>query len=38
MVHLYEKVCKTDTNKYGIREVVDENPFEKGPCIITIFT
>ena len=36
MVHMYEKVCKTEENQYGIREVIDENPLEKGPCIITI--
>ena len=36
MVHLYEKVCKTDNNKYGIKEIQGENPFKEGPCIITI--
>ena len=36
MVHLYEKVCKTDDNKHGIKEIQGENPFPKGPCIITI--
>lgn len=36
MVHICEKVCKTENNKYGIREVLDENPLKKGPCIITI--
>ena len=35
MVHLYEKVCKTEHNKYGIQEVLEENPFKNGPCIIT---
>lgn len=24
MVHIYEKVCKTENNKYGIREVLEE--------------
>ena len=36
MVHLYEKVSKTNDNKYGISKVLDENPFKNGPCIITI--
>lgn len=36
MVHVYEKVCKTEQNEYGIREIFDENPLKKGPCIITI--
>lgn len=36
MVHLYEKVGRTIDNEYGIREVIEENPFEKGPCIITV--
>ena len=36
MVHIYEKVCKTDDNQFGIVEISDENPLTKGPCIITI--
>ena len=36
MVHVYEKVCKTENNKYGIKEVLNENPLKNGPCIITI--
>ena len=36
MVHIYEKVCKTPDNEYGIREITNENPFINGPCIITI--
>ena len=36
MVHIYEKVNKTDDNVYGIKEITDENPLKTGPCIITI--
>ncbi len=36
MVHVFEKTCKTQDNKFGIREITDENPFKNGPCIITI--
>lgn len=36
MVHIYEKVCKTENNQFGIVEISDENPIIKGPCIITI--
>lgn len=36
MVHIYEKVCKTEDNKYGIREITNENSILNGPCIITI--
>lgn len=35
MVHIYEKVCKTKDNIYGMTEVLDKNIF-KSPCIITI--
>lgn len=36
MIHLYEKVCKTKDNKYGIVENNSNNPFLEGPCLITI--
>lgn len=36
MVHIYEKVCKTEDNQYGIKEIQEENLLKKGPCIITI--
>ncbi len=36
MVHVFEKTCKTQDNPFGIREIADENPLQKGPCIITI--
>ena len=36
MIHLFEKGPKTEDCIYGIREITNENPFEKGPCIITI--
>lgn len=35
MIHIYEKVCKTEDNIYGIQEV-KENPFLNGPCILTM--
>ena len=35
MVHIYEKICKTKENQYGIIERNDNNIF-KSPCIITI--
>ena len=35
MVHIYEKICKTKENQYGIVERKEENIF-KSPCIITI--
>lgn len=36
MINVFEKVCKTEKNEFGMEEVKDENPFGKGPCIITI--
>lgn len=36
MVYIYEKVCKTKENIYGIKQIKRENPLKKGPCIITI--
>lgn len=36
MVHIYEKVCKSIYNPYGIRKISNENPLKNGPCIITI--
>ena len=35
MVHIYEKICKTKENPFGIIKRQDENIF-KRPCIITI--
>lgn len=35
MIHIYEKVNKNEKYAYGIKEIVDENPF-KNPCIITL--
>ena len=36
MIHLYEKVPKTEDCVYGIREITNENPFENGPCVVTL--
>jgi hypothetical protein len=36
MIHIYEKVCKTRKNEFGVEEMDYENPFKKGPCVITI--
>lgn len=36
MIHVFEKVCKTDLNRYWIKEIVNENPLISGPCVITI--
>lgn len=36
MIRIYEKICKTELNQYGITEIQDKNVLKKGPCIITI--
>jgi len=36
MIRIYEKICKTELNQYGITEIQDKDVFKKGPCIITI--
>lgn len=36
MVHIYEKVCKTADNIYGIIERNEPDIFKNEPCIITI--
>lgn len=36
MVHIFEKTCKTESNKYGLVKIEDEEILKKGPCIITI--
>ena len=35
MIHVYEKVNKNEKYLYGIKEIINENPF-KSPCIITL--
>ena len=36
MIYIYEKVCKTNENPYGIKQIKNENPFKKGPCVVMI--
>ncbi|MBQ9318730.1 MAG: hypothetical protein IJR82_03790 [Bacilli bacterium] len=36
MVHIYEKVCKTIDNEYGIIERNESDILKQGPCVITI--